>query len=1096
LETAQHKTVNRAATVQPAAAPKMVQRKAVAALSPVRVQTATKISSPHDPAEREAEATAKKIMRMAAPESSVAYVRPGGGVFRLVQKEEKEKKLQTKLQSPYITRFAASGVFTQRKKEETIHRQVEGQSTVAPNVAADIQSSTAGGTPLPLGVRRFMEPRFRADFSQVRIHTGDNATRLNRQVNAQAFTLGNQIFFGKDKFKPESQEGQELIAHELTHTIQQGAAIQRSEEVNVTQRSPTMVQRLGIGDALNFFADKANLIPGFRMFTIILGVNPINMSRVERSAANILRALIEFLPGGGLITQALENNGVFDKVGAWVEQQIRSLGMAGSTIKQAITAFLDSLSWSDIFDLGGVWERAKRIFTEPISRIINFGKGLVGDIINFIKNAILMPLAKLAEGTPGWGLLCAVLGFNPITGASVPRTAETLIGGFMKLIGQEEVWENMKKSNAVGRAWAWFQGALGAVVGFVKEIPTLFMKALKSLEVADIVLVPRAFAKLVGVFGSFAGRFFNWAGSALWNLLEIIFDVVSPGAFFYIKKTGAALKSILKNPLPFVGNLVNAAKQGFLGFASRFLTHLQAGLINWLIGALPGVYIPKAFELGEIVKFVFSVLDLTWENVRAKLVKVVGEPVVKAMETGFDIVVTLVTQGPAAAWDKIKEQLTNLKDMVIGGIINFVVETVVTKAIPKLISLFIPGAGFISAILSIYDMIMVFVNKLAQIAQVVKGFIDSIVDIAAGSIGAAAAKVESILANLLSLAINFLAGFIGLGKVADKIKAVLEKVRGTIDKALDALIAWIVKMAKTLWKKASGAVSQAAQWWRERRSFRTAGGASHELFFAGDEHDPRPMVASGSPQPIFAKLDHYTTLARAADAGRRQRDALPVIARVRSTLGTRPDDASIVNDMKILFEVFDEQGTTVRQTQLVRQSQAAYGGSQVAVHMVVDWLDAAYGKSHGSPPQSGAISAVMGKLVTDPSRSGENKYVKGHLLNEKLGGEGDDRNLFPITAIANSRHLHSTESTVKRWLGRPSPKRWVWYEVRVGDIHADFPLPTRKSPSNFVNATFNCHAILKDESGETKESFLTTVRSQQASRPPAERFDLEARRGA
>ena len=151
--------------------------------------------------------------------------------------------------------------------------------------------------------------------------------------------------------------------------------------------------------------------------------------------------------------------------------------------------------------------------------------------------------------------------------------------------------------------------------------------------------------------------------------------------------------------------------------------------------------------------------------------KATSETVVKALETGFDIVVTLVRDGPAAAWDKIKEQLANLKDMVIGGITDFVVDMVVKKAIPKLIAMFIPGAGFISAILSIYDTVMVFVNKLSQIAQVVMGFIDSIVAIASGAVAAAAGRVEKILAGLLSLAISFLAGFAGLGKVADKVMA-------------------------------------------------------------------------------------------------------------------------------------------------------------------------------------------------------------------------------------------------------------------------------------------------------------------------------------
>ena len=92
-----------------------------------------------------------------------------------------------------------------------------------------------------------------------------------------------------------------------------------------------------------------------------------------------------------------------------------------------------------------------------------------------------------------------------------------------------------------------------------------------------------------------SARFITWGANAVWNLLEIIFDVVSPGALGYIKKTGAALKSILKNPLPFVGNLVKAAKLGFQNFADHFLEHLKAGLIDWLTGSLPGIYIPKAF---------------------------------------------------------------------------------------------------------------------------------------------------------------------------------------------------------------------------------------------------------------------------------------------------------------------------------------------------------------------------------------------------------------------------------------------------------------------------------------------------------------------
>ena len=91
------------------------------------------------------------------------------------------------------------------------------------------------------------------------------------------------------------------------------AAAVRGQSFTVQQRTSPRVQGKGVLDSLgislpdplDWLANKANMIPGFRMFTIVLGVNPINMSAVDRSAANILRALIEFLPGGGLITQAL-----------------------------------------------------------------------------------------------------------------------------------------------------------------------------------------------------------------------------------------------------------------------------------------------------------------------------------------------------------------------------------------------------------------------------------------------------------------------------------------------------------------------------------------------------------------------------------------------------------------------------------------------------------------------------------------------------------------------------------------------------------------------------------------------------------------------
>jgi hypothetical protein len=72
-----------------------------------------------------------------------------------------------------------------------------------------------------------MQSRFGTDFSSVNIHTGDEAIQMNRELNAKAFTVGSDIYFNQGQYNPNSDDGNHLLAHELTHTIQQGNGIQR-----------------------------------------------------------------------------------------------------------------------------------------------------------------------------------------------------------------------------------------------------------------------------------------------------------------------------------------------------------------------------------------------------------------------------------------------------------------------------------------------------------------------------------------------------------------------------------------------------------------------------------------------------------------------------------------------------------------------------------------------------------------------------------------------------------------------------------------------------------------------------------------------------
>jgi len=95
-------------------------------------------------------------------------------------------------------------------------------STAAPPIVHEVLRSP--GTPLDSGTRTVMEPRFGHDFSRVRIHTDDRAAESARAVNALAYTVGSDIVFGQQQFAPTSPTGQRLLAHELTHVVQQGTA--------------------------------------------------------------------------------------------------------------------------------------------------------------------------------------------------------------------------------------------------------------------------------------------------------------------------------------------------------------------------------------------------------------------------------------------------------------------------------------------------------------------------------------------------------------------------------------------------------------------------------------------------------------------------------------------------------------------------------------------------------------------------------------------------------------------------------------------------------------------------------------------------------
>ena len=146
-----------------------------------------------------------------------------------------------------VNKINSPGETVQRQEDEEVPESVEedeevqlkplvqrreamGEGEASPELSREINRARGSGQPLDSGLQQSMGQAMGTDFSGVRIHTDGHADRLNRSLQARAFTTGQDVFFGKGEYQPGSREGQELIAHELTHVVQQsGNTVQRQQ---------------------------------------------------------------------------------------------------------------------------------------------------------------------------------------------------------------------------------------------------------------------------------------------------------------------------------------------------------------------------------------------------------------------------------------------------------------------------------------------------------------------------------------------------------------------------------------------------------------------------------------------------------------------------------------------------------------------------------------------------------------------------------------------------------------------------------------------------------------------------------------------------
>ena len=235
-------------------------------LDPSRPQFKLTIGAPNDVYEQEADRVADQVMRMPEPtpsgarvqrrcpeceegirrqpledEGNIIQTKPNESLLqRQPSEEEDEEELQTKALNGMVQRQAE----VEDVDEETLQtKAAPGHSpTVGATTHAKIQSLKGGGQPLPPNQRTFYESRMGHDFSGVRIHADSKAADTARSINAKAFTLGQDVVFGAGEYAPGAHNGRKLLAHELTHVVQQNGG--DSENLKIAPKSVKRVHSL------------------------------------------------------------------------------------------------------------------------------------------------------------------------------------------------------------------------------------------------------------------------------------------------------------------------------------------------------------------------------------------------------------------------------------------------------------------------------------------------------------------------------------------------------------------------------------------------------------------------------------------------------------------------------------------------------------------------------------------------------------------------------------------------------------------------------------------------------------------------------------
>ncbi|MBD1848309.1 DUF4157 domain-containing protein [Cyanobacteria bacterium FACHB-63] len=1179
------------------------------------VQFSLKIGQPGDAYEREAEAMADRVATM--PREMASDNTPKVVGNSQLQQVNRKQPVELRL---------------------LMRQQVDGSPNPAPKHLESRLQSQGSGSPLDASTRAEMEGAFNADFSSVQIHTGQEAATLNQDLGARAFTHRNKIFFNSGEYQPQSQSGRHLLAHELTHTLQQGASVQRSQNDTSNTQEP-MVQGSWWDDLLDFGEDVGwrivrEFAPGLEPILrkgpegifdwikelvgsaidgvfnnlmapvrAIAGVDsrltahfapllasiqtaatqisgndctPIReaAAKIEQAAVRLITPIIEMLqPVVAKIKGFLD--GLWDKIGApiwgWIQQyasaqwaRIQWLGQKLQAVGRWIwekTATIRSIAdsmWTWLKNKLGIGEGAEGqngllqwvqskidaawtfikaklepfkqqltsiglavggvlLALSPVGPVLAVGAAVVGAVqglrwihANWGRGNLIVQARTYLERTLIPTLLGAVDRFSAAVtrmanainsalgsfaagmmsavsaiGTSLLRVAMTVVQWIAdkvialadwakETLGNFTHWleETLKKLQAFLQKMLNFFAEVGRVVLDIWLLPALLARTiwnwipqcirdpiidfigpiiLRQIEifrelVRDQEAWQRTRADVMRIIHLvFINHDLMGAVRATFHLILRVFNVPPELLSSIIQKAINAWDTVSKKPIEFIKNTVRGIGRGFQRLWNNITDHLQFGLQGWLFGELAerNISPPASWtDPRAIFGFVLDVLGLSVNHIWELLARRFPPEKVARARILFERVTTAVqwinqaidtSRTPAENAQGIFDQAKDFGVSILTGIAEWVAGKVAEEL--AILAAAAAASGGLSQILDtvrrIYRAINTAVRWARRILDMVNETFDNVLDIAAGNLEPVGVKLEQIMRRAMPVVIGFLADQVGLGGVGQKLRDIVDTLREKVDEAILWLIDKIKAGIEALIGAVRAGVSALMDWWKASKTFTAADGASHRLFFKGEESSAVLTVKSDE-QPFTEFISRANTgtdadKIKAKQEGQRISGLIDA-ERNKPVLGSTPEEINTARAQKAerVDELLDELkphtsilfGSTIRDS-FSGNPNSGMNSAGFGVSMSIKPLTNK-NRRIGTPPTSANNTKYADLNERRYAPGGDSYYIKGHLLNQKLGGLGSWENLTPLSRVGNTQHELQSDNFVKRTVDLPA----------------------------------------------------------------------------